>query len=107
MFSVLDRKYSFMGNSFKKLKMFLEAEIQNLDLFEYEVFDGNFHLFLFQTGNSFWLNLVQKFKLCQFKLKFDGWTILNIKFDDDIHFFCVTPFFASLTEKLIWYFDFT
>ena len=58
-------KVSFLEQiSFKKSKLFVEVEIQNLDFFEYVKFDGNFYLFLFlDLEYCFWLNLVQKFKI--------------------------------------------
>ena len=40
----------FFGNLFQKSKLFLEAEIQNIDSFEYVEFDGNF--LFFQFGNT-------------------------------------------------------
>ena len=46
--SVFERKYPFYGIiCLKKSKLFVEAEIWNLDCFEYVEFDSNFHFVLF------------------------------------------------------------
>ena len=37
---------------FKKSKLLVEAEIWNLDLFEYVELDGYFHFILFDIGNT-------------------------------------------------------
>ena len=36
----------------KKSKLLVEAEIWNLDLFEYVELDGDFHFILFDIGNT-------------------------------------------------------
>ena len=56
---------------FKKSKLFVEAEIWNLDSFEYVEFDGNFLFFFFRLKKPFLGLFCPKIENCQFKLIFD------------------------------------
>ena len=58
-------------NCFKKSKLFVEAEIWNLDSFEYVEFDGNFLFFFFRLKKPFLGLFCPKIENCQFKLIFD------------------------------------
>ena len=48
---------------FKKSKLFVEAKIWNLDIFEYVEFDDDFYFFSLDQKYLFWVNLVQKSKI--------------------------------------------
>ena len=48
---------------FKKSKLFVEAKIWNLDIFEYVEIDDDFYFFSLDQKYLLWVNLVQKFKI--------------------------------------------
>ena len=47
---VFDRKYTFFWKFVPKIKI-VEAEIQNLDQFEYVILDSNFQFFLVRKNS--------------------------------------------------------
>ena len=58
-----------MSNLFQKIEI-VEAELWNLDQFEYVEFDGDFHFILILVGNNLFGLVWSKNQNCHFKLKF-------------------------------------
>ena len=91
----------FFGNFFQKLKLFVEAKIKNVDLFEYVEFDGNLQFFFYFVVYSFSVNLVNRFKTVRLR-----WNLIPrliwiqyVKLYGDTNFFYFKPFLKVLFKN--------
>ena len=94
-----------MANLFQKIEI-VEAELWNLNQFEYVEFDGDFHFILISVGNNLFELVWSKNQNCHFKLKF-GIYFEYVKFDGDVLFFCFRLIMLVLSKKSIWHFNVT
>ena len=92
-----------MANLFQKIEI-VEAELWNLNQFEYVEFDGDFHFILISVGNNLFELVWSKNQNCHFKLKF-GIYFEYVKFDGDVLFFCFRLIMLVLSKKSIWHFN--